>query len=146
MKISLAIASLLTLLCLAYYIRWSVPQETRFTRAMQDLKQYQEVGIPTERVIDPWGHDYVKVTAIVGGRSIEYMMSYGPDGKSATYGHDVDDITAWTRTDIWMESLFPFRVCINLMLVFASVAVTLAVLLVLKRKHRPNGPRQVGCA
>ena len=138
MKISFALTVLLILLCYAYSLYWNLPNGPRFSRAWSDIHLYHADGMPAKRTTDPWGNEYVEVQATADGMTVDYIISYGPDGKSETLGHDPDDITLWSGMYVWMESFFPVRPCIGIMLFFAGVASTLATLIIIRGRQQKS--------
>jgi len=48
---------------------------------------------------------YIKVNARSGNTDITYFFSGGPDERSSTLGHDMDDITLWSSSSDWLDHL-----------------------------------------
>ena len=137
-KILLAITSLLTLACFGYSSYWSINEGTKFSRTMGDLSVFQDEGIHVTKFKDAWANPYHKVTSSIDGQTVVYMMSFGPDEKSASLGHDPDDITAWTRSDDWLESYLPYRIVTYFTVFFAGMTASLAMLMLFKGKQHSN--------
>jgi hypothetical protein len=94
---------------------------------------------------DPWGHEFnfarVQSTdgetltnppaisdpvAVPRQTSVcEYVYSMGPDGVSATFGADPDDLTPRTHFRAWLEAICPVRLVERIFLVSSSIAGTL---------------------
>ena len=107
MKWLAALAALISLLAGALLLWWDAADGTRFSRTMQDLRDFSPERLAGEPVSDPWGGEYRTVELVSDGRSILHVFSVGPDGRTQSLGHDDDDIALWTDRANWIAALHP---------------------------------------
>lgn len=82
--------------------------ETTAGRALNDLVSLQ--SDPDRELdgnpLDSWGGLFQKARIVSQGREMTFWYSNGPDGKSASMGHDPDDLHRWTGLAKWTDARF----------------------------------------
>jgi hypothetical protein len=130
----------LLLYCCFKYLSCQI-EISKFARIKIDLVELAEASaradLLPEEVPDPWGRSYHGASVGTDEQRIRYWFSTGPDGVTASWGHDPDDINPWTSHEQWIESRFPLR---KLELTMAGVGGALLILLV-SRLHSVVGRR-----
>lgn len=129
----MVIMALLLVIAFAVYLRMNkrLADETRFSRAMEDFRHFTGEMAVIPR--DPWGNLYLRVEATSGTERFVYYYSAGPDGASATMGHDLDDICPGLEVSTWLDRVHPDRV--TLPLVWACSTTAFALAFVCERKR-----------